>query len=72
MTHVIVGEDINRFRLKVILSALRLECKGLKGRTKASVIARDILKNENIIPEKILSKLYDQFKDYVSSKEQSN
>jgi len=32
MTTVLTGEAINNYRAKVLLSALRLECKGMKRR----------------------------------------
>ena len=32
MTTVLTGKAINSFRAKVLLSALRLECKGMKRR----------------------------------------
>ena len=32
MATILTGESINQFRAKVLLSALRLECKGMKRR----------------------------------------
>jgi hypothetical protein len=67
MASVIVGEQVDSFRLKVIASALRLECRGLKGRFKASNIARGILLENNIKPERSLLKLSEQFKKFVEN-----
>jgi len=68
MASVIVGENIDRFRLLTIASALRLESKGLKGKIKASVIARQILKANGIVPAKLLVELCEQFKNFVVEK----
>jgi len=40
MATILTGEAINSFRAKVLLSALRLECKGMKrrGRSVYSVV----------------------------------
>jgi hypothetical protein len=67
--HVITGDQIDAFRLKAISCALKLESKGLKGRVKASVIARDILNKNGIKAEKNLVKLCEQFKQFILEKE---
>jgi hypothetical protein len=66
---VIIGENIDKFRLRVVASAVRLESKGLKGRVKASVIARDILKKNKIKPETNLVLLAEQFMKFIESQE---
>lgn len=62
---MITGPDIDRFRLRVIASALRLESKGMKGKIKASVIARKILTEAGKKPAKLLGELYVQFKNFI-------
>lgn len=62
---MITGPDIDRFRLRVVASALRLESKGLKGKVKASVIARKTLEDHGIKAEKSLVKLHEQFRKFL-------
>jgi hypothetical protein len=66
---VISGEMIDLYRLKTISAGLRLESKGLKGRVRCSVIAREILSKHNKKPEKNLVKLCEQFKNFVIEQE---
>lgn len=65
--NVIVGEDIQKFRLLAIKGALKLETKGLVGRFKASVIARDILTKAGIKAKKNKMELLVQFQDYIDN-----
>lgn len=65
---VIVGDNIQRARLLVIKSALRLESVGMKGRVNAAVIARDILVKAGVVkPARNKQKLLEQFTDYLNN-----
>ena len=68
MATVIVGEDIQRYRLLVIKSALRLEAVGMKGRINAAPIARDILIKAGMVkPARNKQRLLEQFTDYLNN-----
>jgi hypothetical protein len=68
MATVIVGDNIQRYRLLCIKSALRLEAVGMKGRVNAAVIARDILIKAGIVnPARNKQKLLEQFTDYLNN-----
>jgi hypothetical protein len=67
--NIIEGENIYKFRLLAIRSALKLETKGLRGRFKASVIARDILTKAGIKAKKNKDELLVQFQTYIDNME---
>ena len=64
---VIVGDNIQRARLLVIKSGLRLEAVGMKCRISAAPIARDILVKAGIKPARNKSELLVQFTDYLNN-----
>lgn len=68
MAHVITGEAINKFRLKVIASALKLETKGLcASRFSASKAAREVLAKAGIKPKTKKVELLEQYTNYINS-----
>jgi hypothetical protein len=64
---VIVGDNIQRYRLLCIKSALKLESMGMKGRVNAAVIARDILAKAGIRAARNKKELLVQFTDYLNN-----
>lgn len=68
MAHVITGDQIDKFRLRVIASALRLEAKGLRAsRFSASKAARQVLANAGIKPKTKKVELLEQYTNYINS-----
>lgn len=67
--NVIEGENIYKFRLLAIKGALKLEAKGLRGRFKVSIIARDILTKAGIKAKKNKDELLVQFQTYIDNME---
>ena len=66
MATVIVGDNIQRYRLLVIKAGLKLEAAGFKCRISASPIARDILVKAGIKPARNKKELLVQFTDYLN------
>jgi hypothetical protein len=64
---VIVGDNIQRARLLVIKSGLRLEAVGMKCRISAAPIARTILAKAGIKPARNKQELLVQFSDYLNN-----
>jgi hypothetical protein len=69
MATVIVGDDIQRYRLLAIKACLRLESTGMRGKIKASVIARQILNKAGLKAAVDKRRLFIQFSDYINSLE---
>lgn len=67
MTTVITGEGIHKFRLLAVKSALRLECAGMRGKVKASKVARQILSDAGVKPAKNLQSLLIQYNNYLNT-----
>jgi hypothetical protein len=67
MATVIVGDNIQRARLLVIKSGLRLESLGFRNKIKASVIARSILAKAGIKACHNKQDLLVQFTDYLNN-----
>jgi hypothetical protein len=65
---VIVGDNIQRARLLVIKSGLRLEAVGMKCRISAAPIARAILVKAGVVkPARNKQRLLEQFTDYLNN-----
>ena len=65
---VIAGENIDKFRLITLKSALKLETKGMKhSRVNISKIVRGILAGAGIKGKSNKMELLVQFEDYISS-----
>lgn len=68
MCHVIEGrENIEKFRLRAIFSALKLETKGLRGRFNAAKMAGEILVKAGIKPARKKVELLEQYVEYLKS-----
>lgn len=68
MCHVIEGrENIEKFRLRAIFHALKLETKGLKGRFNSAKIAREILSKAGIKPAVKKVELLEQYVEYLKT-----
>jgi hypothetical protein len=67
MTTVITGEDIDKFRLLAIKSALRLECVGMKGKFSASKLAREILTKAGVKPSRSKQDLLVQYTNHINT-----
>ena len=68
MATVIVGDNIQRYRLLVIKSGLKLEAAGFKCRISPAPIARDILVKAGMVkPARNKQKLLEQFTDYLNN-----
>lgn len=69
MSLVIEGENILKYRLLVIRSALRLESIGMRGKVSAAAIARSILSKAGFVAKRNKKDLLVQFNNYINSLE---
>jgi len=67
MATVITGEKVHVYRLIAIKHALRLETIGMRGKIRASVIARQILNKAGYKASRDKKSLLVQFSDYIST-----
>lgn len=67
---VLTGENIDKFRLLTIKSALRLETKGMRHSQglRASKIVRTILEEAGISAKRNKNELLIQFENYLAAK----
>jgi len=67
MATVISGEKVHVYRLLAIKHALRLEMVGMRGKIRASVIARQILNKAGYKASWDKKNLLVEFSEYVST-----
>lgn len=70
MVTVITGENIQKFRLRLIFRALSSEVKGLKFKVSPSKAARQVLESNGIKPHRNKKNLLIQFENFINKQEQ--